>query len=82
MYSSEEHHFDPETSRPPEVVGAGTDFKGVQIDVRRPFKIFRFIFIPLSIARDASVGQWNIQIKTDLASTKTEERIVAGFKIR
>jgi hypothetical protein len=81
MYSFAEHHCDPGTSRL-EVSGAGTDFHGIQIDARRPFKIFGFIFIPLNIDRDASVGQWNIQITTDLDSTKTEERIVAWFKIR
>jgi hypothetical protein len=66
-------------------VGSIAGAQGVSIDPRR--KIFTFFkgklfFIPVLVEHEATVGQWNIVIKTDIGSVPAEENIVTSFQVK
>ena len=65
------------------MIGPEVDAQGVAINtMRTAFRIGRFIFVPMCVEQEATIGQWSIQIKTDLQSDATEETIVATFQVR
>ena len=65
------------------MIGPGVDAQGISINtMRNAFRIGRFIFVPVCVEQEATVGQWSIQIKTNLQSDATEETIMAVFQVR
>ncbi len=59
------------------------NFHGVSMNpYRRPFGIGRFIFIPLIIEKDATVGQWSFQMVTEVDDLGIEERVIGFFEVR
>jgi hypothetical protein len=82
VYSFQEHHFTPRISSI-EAVGSGAGAQGVSIDNRRQaLSIGGILFIPVCITKDATVGQWSIRMKTNVASSWIEETILAYFQVR
>jgi hypothetical protein len=82
VYCAQGQHF---TSGESSIVAVGGEAgaQGVSIDNRRtPVSIGRFLLLPVCITRDATVGQWSIQIKTDVASASLEETIVTNFQVK
>jgi hypothetical protein len=65
------------------LTGPGVDAQGVAINAeKRAYKIGWFIFVPVCVEREATVGQWSIQIKTHIESSATVETIVADFQVQ
>jgi len=82
VYAAGDHHFTRDVSSI-EVAGPEAGAQGVAIDIRRKaIGIGRLIFVPICIEQEATVGQWSIQIKTDIASASLEETIVTSFQVK
>jgi hypothetical protein len=65
------------------VVGAEEGFQGVTLNEQRnAFSIDGFIFVPLTIEKGASVGQWKIMISSTIPNAAQEELLEAVFNIR
>lgn len=66
-------------------VGSVPEAQGVSIDPRRKtFTLFKgkLFFIPVRVEHEATVGQWNIVIKTDVGSVPLQENIVTSFQVK
>jgi hypothetical protein len=66
-------------------VGSVPGAQGVSIDPRRKiFTLFKgkLFFIPVCVEHEATVGQWNIVIKTDVGSVPLQENIVTSFQVK
>lgn len=82
VYCSEDNHFDKQESRIA-AAGAGDGYQGVSVNTQKNvFSMGKFIFIPLSISQEATSGNWQIIITTELPGVQIEERIVADFQVR
>jgi hypothetical protein len=82
LFCSEGHRFNKQASII-KLEGAEEGFQGVTINKKRsPLSIGKLIFVPLSIEKWASVGQWKIMITTVLPSAGEAESLKADFEIR
>jgi hypothetical protein len=81
-HCSETHYFDREKSTI-EALGSESGFQGVSVNgQKKAFSIGKFIFIPVSITKEATAGNWRIIITTELSNFKSEEQIVTDFRVR
>ena len=81
-YCAEVNHFDGLTSKI-EVMGVADGFHGVTINgQKKAFSLGKFIFVPVSITKEATAGNWMVIITTELPNFKSEEQIVTDLQLR
>jgi hypothetical protein len=81
---AEDNHYTADASSIA-AVGSISGAQGVSIDSRRKTLALlkgKLFLIPVCVERGATVGQWNIVIKTDIGSVPAEENIVTSFQVK
>jgi hypothetical protein len=84
ILSAAGHHFNqPATSITITIVGPEETSQGVSLNKRRKaFSFGKFIFVPLTIQKGATSGEWKIQITTRLSNPAQEEKVTATINIQ
>ena len=82
VYCSEDNHFDKQESIIA-AVGSDNGHQGVSVNTQKKvFSMAKFIFIPVSITKEATSGNSRMTFTTELPGFKLEERILAEFQVR